>query len=170
MKRELIIMRHAKSDWNSVAESDFDRPLAPRGKYNAPLMAEWLKQQKLHPDYMISSPAKRAKQTIKRVCQVYDYPLKQVHWEPSIYGASLSDLFAVLASVPKKYRLVLLVGHNPGLEHLATYLLDQTQVKQAVVLKTCSVIHLAMPVNWEHLEAKSAKLLTIQHPRDLVLD
>ena len=36
MPRELLLLRHAKSDWESGFLNDFDRPLAKRGRQDAP--------------------------------------------------------------------------------------------------------------------------------------
>lgn len=60
MSKQLLIMRHAKSDW-SVNTSDFKRPLKLRGKSAAQHMGIWLLQNNLLPDYILSSPAERAK-------------------------------------------------------------------------------------------------------------
>ncbi|MES9976090.1 MAG: histidine phosphatase family protein, partial [Candidatus Thiodiazotropha sp.] len=59
MTRELMLLRHGKSDWSQQLE-DFKRPLKDRGKRGAQRMGVWLLQQQLQPDYVISSPAERA--------------------------------------------------------------------------------------------------------------
>ncbi|RZJ80136.1 MAG: histidine phosphatase family protein, partial [Flavobacterium sp.] len=58
--KELIIIRHAKSDWGNSTLKDFDRPLNKRGIANAPEMAERLVKRKIFPDLIVSSPALRA--------------------------------------------------------------------------------------------------------------
>ena len=58
--RELLILRHAKSAWDTDAVSDFDRPLAKRGRKDAPRMGKWLRRRRLVPGYVLSSPARRA--------------------------------------------------------------------------------------------------------------
>ena len=69
MSRELLILRHAKSAWDTPAETDFDRPLNGRGKRDAPRIGAWLMAQALLPDHVIASPARRARQTTRRVCK-----------------------------------------------------------------------------------------------------
>ena len=59
MTHELIILRHAKSDWDSAAESDFERPLSKRGKRDAPRMGEALSRL-MAPMAIVASPARRA--------------------------------------------------------------------------------------------------------------
>jgi phosphohistidine phosphatase len=68
--RRLLIMRHAKSDWGTPGEPDFDRPLAKRGQRDAPRMGEWLRAQGLVPDLVLASPARRAQETASKVCKV----------------------------------------------------------------------------------------------------
>ena len=69
MSRELLVLRHAKSAWDTNAPSDFERPLAKRGRRAAPRVGRWLEEQGLIPDHVVSSPAERAKQTVIAVCQ-----------------------------------------------------------------------------------------------------
>ena len=58
MSRELWLLRHAKAERYDGSE-DYDRRLKKRGKRDANCMGEWLKQQGLQPDFVISSPATR---------------------------------------------------------------------------------------------------------------
>ena len=69
MKNELFVLRHGKSDWDTN-ETDFNRPLKKRGKKNAQQIALWMIQEKLFPDYIISSPAERALATTLRICKI----------------------------------------------------------------------------------------------------
>ncbi len=61
--RRFLIMRHAKSDWGTPGERDFDRPLAKRGQRDAPRMDEWLRAQGLVPELVLASSARRARET-----------------------------------------------------------------------------------------------------------
>ncbi|HNA40311.1 MAG TPA: histidine phosphatase family protein, partial [Chitinophagales bacterium] len=62
--KSLSIIRHAKSDW-STGVDDIARPLNERGKNAVVLIGNYLQQQKIKPDLIISSPAKRAQDTAK---------------------------------------------------------------------------------------------------------
>jgi len=66
MHKELLLLRHGKSDWNTNS-SDFYRTLNNRGQRNAQQMGEWLDEQSLVPDLIICSPATRALTTAKIV-------------------------------------------------------------------------------------------------------
>ena len=58
---ELLIMRHAKSDWGVGLASDRERPLAPRGVKAAKRMGKFLTKANAAPDLILSSPAVRAR-------------------------------------------------------------------------------------------------------------
>ena len=66
IKKTLYIARHAKSSWDDMSLSDFERTLNARGKRDAPFMANILKEKGITPDLILSSPAKRAKKTAKQ--------------------------------------------------------------------------------------------------------
>src|SRR5687768_6122328 len=69
--KTLILVRHAKSSWDTPGLSDFDRPLNERGKKDAPEMAERLKEKGLKPDVFVSSPAKRARRTARFFAEAF---------------------------------------------------------------------------------------------------
>ena len=120
--QKLILMRHAKSDWNTTAGSDFDRPLADRGRRDAPKMGAWLKHEDLVPDLFISSSALRAKQTAQCVAEVMGFLQENILWDERIYGASVDGLLDVINDYTHETGTLLLVGHNPGLDSLLEYL------------------------------------------------
>jgi phosphohistidine phosphatase len=59
--RTLLLLRHAKSAWPDVP--DQDRPLAARGRRDAPVMGHWLRTAGYLPDRVECSTALRASQT-----------------------------------------------------------------------------------------------------------
>ena len=169
MPRHLLIMRHAKSSWDSEAPSDFDRPLAKRGKKDVPRMGSWLREQGLTPDYVLSSPAQRARQTAVKVCHELGIQEDQINWEPGIYEASLPALLEILKDCPPAAQRVLLVGHNPGLELLVAYLCGKATPLPAdgKLLPTAAVAVLTMPADWRPLRPGCAQLAAITSPRML---
>lgn len=168
MSRQLLIMRHAKSDWHSGISKDFDRPLNKRGKEAAPKMARWLSQQELIPDFVISSPAKRAEQTVQRVCQELALKEKNIVWEPRIYEASVATLCQVLSECPATAQQVLLIGHNPGLEDLVVYLCGEIpETEDNNIMPTATIAHLQMPSDWTQLNAGCGRLVSLTRPRSL---
>ncbi|MGQ9660507.1 MAG: SixA phosphatase family protein [Thermochromatium sp.] len=167
MLRELLLLRHAKSDWGSGAASDFERPLAKRGKKDASKVGSWLYREGLIPDHVVSSPAERARQTVTKVCKHLDFKKKRIVWEDDLYEASVSELLGVLGRCPSEAASVLLVGHNPGLEELVLYLVGEEIERPAdgKLLPTATVARLEMPDDWGRLDPGSAHLISITRPR-----
>jgi len=128
--RDLIVFRHAKSAWDTDAASDFERPLNPRGRKDAPRMGAWLAEQELRPDHVVCSPATRARQTAELLLAALDHD-GDVSWDERIYEASRQRLLDVLADCPPDADRVLLIGHNPGLADLVEFLgLDSVPVPE----------------------------------------
>lgn len=168
MSRQLLILRHAKSAWNSEAATDFERPLAKRGQRDAPRMGKWLGEQGLMPDYVISSPALRAKQTTLKVCEAIKIETTRLHWDNRIYEASPGILLEVLASCPESSSVVLLVGHNPGLEMLLRYLCKDIPIPaDGKILPTATLAHVEMPDHWIQLDPGWGRLRSLMRPRSL---
>ena len=169
MTRELLILRHAKSDWASGVASDYERPLNGRGKREAPRVGDWLRGAGLRPTRVISSPARRARQTAAAVCKALGVPRDSITWDPAIYEASRAALLGVLARCPPQAARVLLVGHNPGLEDLLEYLCGEPPplTEDGKLLTTAALARLAMPADWQGPLAGAAALLTLVRPGDL---
>ena len=124
MAKQLIIIRHGKSDWADPGTSDFDRPLNHRGNKNAPEMAERLIRKNLVPELIVSSPARRAITTAGHFSTTWDMPLENIQQEDSIYEANVTALLKVINKLSNDTERVALVGHNPGLTDLINYLAD----------------------------------------------
>ncbi len=86
MGRELLLLRHGKSDW-SVSTDDFHRPLMLHGKRSAERMGSWLMQQDLAPDHVVSSPAERAIATAAKACKAMAIGTRAIHLDERIYEA-----------------------------------------------------------------------------------
>jgi phosphohistidine phosphatase len=122
--RTLILLRHAKSDW-SGDPPDVDRPLAKRGRRQAPEAGQWLAANIAGIDLAVVSSASRARATWELVSATLEHAPPS-RFEPRLYDADAADLLAVLHELSDDdIHTVVLVGHNPGLEHLATLLTDQ---------------------------------------------
>ena len=112
MTRRLIIMRHAKSDWDSGAETDHDRPLNHRGRRDAPRIAERLVALGWVPDYVVSSDARRTQETLERMLpEINDEPAVRLCRE--LYHAGAAELVDELVPLPDDVETVLALGHNP---------------------------------------------------------
>jgi len=162
MTRELLILRHGKSDW-STNHSDFDRPLKDRGKRGAQRIGLWLRQRSLVPDHVLSSPAERAIVTAEKSCKVMGKSAQDIQADRRIYAADADRLLAVLREVPEGADRVMLVGHNPGLEELLIDLVkdDVPIPEDGKLLPTATLARLAIGCDWAGLTPACAKLLSI---------
>ncbi len=169
MSRYLLVLRHAKSDWDTNAPSDFERPLAKRGERDAPRMGQWLKEQKLLPDHIVCSPALRARQTGEKACKAMGIKEKLINFDDRVYAATEGELLRVLADCPKKKKTVMLVGHNPGLEDLVVYLAGKGLEIPAdgKLLPTAAVACLKMPENWKELKEGDGQFISITRPKEI---
>ncbi|MEY9952854.1 histidine phosphatase family protein [Leifsonia sp. EB34] len=120
----LILLRHAKSDWSGTVP-DIDRPLADRGRRQAPLAGRWLAAHADPIGLALVSPARRARETWELVsAQLAAAP--PARFDDRVYAASADALLDVVRDVPDDVGTVILVGHNPGMEELASLLAETT--------------------------------------------
>ena len=132
MKRTLLLMRHAKSDWNDASQTDKARPLNQRGRLSAPKMAKWIVDNDLLPNIVICSSAVRTQQTLELMMQHWNgshlekSPLEalQIIIEDRLYLASHALILSTASNAPdlQARQRILVLGHNPGIEILASHL------------------------------------------------
>ena len=101
--------------------------LNKRGRRSANEVAETVRREGINPDVTLVSSAKRAQETVAPL----DLPLTR---DAALYNASATDLLTRLRSLPKDVQSVLLVGHNPGMEELATQLGDEDGMSTTTLL------------------------------------
>jgi phosphohistidine phosphatase len=102
--KTVILVRHAKSSWDSDALSDFERPLNDRGRKDAPDMAQRLLSRKVGIDAFISSPAKRARKTAQLFVKEYNVPEESILYRSELYH--VQKRLKSLTSSPAEYRNV----------------------------------------------------------------
>jgi phosphohistidine phosphatase len=167
--RRLILLRHAKSEWPDVP--DVDRPLAKRGRRDAPRMGRWLHDHGYLPDAVVCSTARRAQQTWELVAPELGGP-PSVTFEPRAYAASGLTLLYLAQELPGRHRTALLIGHNPGLSELATSLAGPPAgnggpARPGISLPTAGVAVLEFAGDWPGLAPRQARLLDVAVPADL---
>lgn len=159
--RELILIRHAKSDWSNPLLDDFERPLNKRGEKNAPFMAKILKKEIQKPDLIISSPSFRTKLTLEYFLKEFEYK-GEVIFEKSIYEAPFENLLKVIKNVDDKYKTIFLIGHNPGLNDLANFLLGSFEDN----IPTSGVLKIDFDTNsWKNISKDNSKLIFFKYPK-----
>ncbi|MEQ1923240.1 MAG: histidine phosphatase family protein [Pyrinomonadaceae bacterium] len=160
--KTLYLLRHAKSSWDDTTQTDFERPLNPRGLKAAPLMGEFIAKKGLEPSVIVSSPAMRAKTTARLIKDAGSLSAEIV-FEKSIYEASPNALRQVVSEIDHEHASVLLVGHNPGMESFIQYLTGELEPMPTAAL---AVIEL-MVEKWAEINDRSGNLLGIYRPKEL---
>jgi phosphohistidine phosphatase len=120
MNRRLIVMRHAKSSWNSDAPTDHERPLNGRGRRDAPRMARALLEHGWAPQAVISSDSQRTRETWAGMSSILTDVSSTFTYE--LYHAGMGELRKVLMQQPADHRCLLVLGHNPGWEYVVQFL------------------------------------------------
>jgi phosphohistidine phosphatase len=164
--KTLYVVRHAKSSWDDPDLSDFERPLNARGKRDAPRMGKRLKEKDLTPDCVISSPARRAHSTAKRICAVLAFDKNKIKTERKLYHASEETILSIVQGIKSSFDTVLIFGHNPGLTDFVNEILNEESGIFIDNIPTCGVVALTFNVdNWSNVDWKKGKMIFYDYPK-----
>ena len=144
--KKLLLIRHAKSDWGNPSLPDFERPLKRRGVRDTGNMVQKIRFLALQPDYVITSPARRALETASIIADGFDIPDTRVITHPSLYPGTPEAFAKVVESIPEDYRTVCLFGHNPAISEYISLL-----VQEEIDMKTCTMVVCDIPGRWHDL-------------------
>jgi len=140
--KHLYLVRHAKSSWDHPGLSDFDRPLNKRGMRDAPKMGEYLVEQRVLPQVIVYSPARRAHATAISLATAMQVPSAGFVEDDRIYAAAIATLIAVIKEWDDTWECVMMVGHNPGMADMAAVLTG----KVVGHVPTCTVMGFGLDV------------------------
>lgn len=146
--RQLLLLRHAKSDWAASSQSDHERPLSARGRRSAAELATTFARRDLTPELVICSSATRTVETYQALRTAI--PSASVEFAPEVYLASAEELLLRLNGIGSEVRSVLLIGHNPGISELAS-LLDPLPSAESDDLPTAALVNLHVHGCWSSL-------------------
>lgn len=160
--KKLLIIRHAKSDWENPKQADFDRPLNKRGNLNAPAMAQRLISKSIIPQHIVSSDAVRALATATYFAKIFQINSAEIQKEHAIYEATTATLLNVINGLNNQYNFIALFGHNPGLTNLIQHL----HPCDIYNLPTCAMVLLEFPFDsWDLISGDTGKLLMYDYPK-----
>ncbi|MET7983535.1 histidine phosphatase family protein [Streptomyces sp. NPDC005281] len=167
-RRRLVVLRHAKSAWPDRVP-DHERPLATRGRLDAPAVGRALAEADLLPDLALCSTAVRARETWELAARQWGTP-PPIRLDGRLYGADVPELLEAVGEVPEHVRTLLLVGHNPGLEELVLELagdgFDGTLGRVRTKFPTSAVAVLVWHgAAWHELGSGDALLTDVVVPR-----
>jgi phosphohistidine phosphatase len=140
--KKIFLLRHSDAEYSSLTGTDFDRKLTSVGiEKILQYKDDYLKT--LAVDAVFCSTAARAKETL----EVLKISIENCSFHKELYEATVEDLIHFIQSISNQFKSILLVGHNPGLSSLASYLCEDL-----FLLNTCQLIELDLEiVDWKLL-------------------
>jgi phosphohistidine phosphatase len=162
--KQLLIMRHGKSAWDDPGTADFERSLNERGQRDIPEMAKRLNKKKFIPDLIVSSDAKRAKESARLLAKSLAYPELHIQLEHAIYQANLDDLIHIIRQFDDRFNKIIMIGHNPTFTGMSGYLSDSFLDH----LPTSGMVLFDMQVlSWKQTSKKCAKTTWFDFPKSM---
>ncbi|MCS6985434.1 MAG: histidine phosphatase family protein [Leptospiraceae bacterium] len=153
--KTLLVIRHAKSDHSNSHLSDFERPLNERGIEEAKILGKALRKAQLFPEYILSSPAKRALDTAKLILKKKNHNILHL-WE-DLYPGSIDSAFEAIRTIPEHVHMAALIGHNPALETFVAKLISRGDAMVRLTTATAAVVDLQID-RWKEAESDNASL------------
>lgn len=164
--KKIYFIRHAKSSWKEPYLDDFDRPLNKRGKNNAPMMAQRLKQSAIFPDIIVSSPALRAKKTASKIAKVLDYDKERIVFYQELYDGGVENYLHVIRNIDNSNNSVFLVAHNPDIT-------DMSERFGNIIIgnmPTCAIVCVSFDVDdFAKIKERGGKALFFDFPKSLAI-
>jgi phosphohistidine phosphatase len=120
MKR-LLLLRHAQAERAQPGEKDLDRVLTDRGRSDAARLGAYLVRHGLIPDQAVVSTSARTRETWTQVARALGKAPPAL-FDERIYESSPQAILDVVFETEPKSATLLVVGHNPSLQELATML------------------------------------------------
>jgi phosphohistidine phosphatase len=165
----LLLLRHAKSSWDEPALADHERPLAPRGRRAAKLIAEHISRERIEPGVVLCSSAVRAVETLDLLRAALGAGAS-VKVEDELYSASADRLLERVRRLPNDVASAMLIGHNPALERLALTLASSgaelKRLEEKFPTAALATLEFAA-TTWSRLAPGEAVLAAYVVPRDL---
>ena len=171
MPKRLILLRHAKSAWDNSSTADIDRPLSSRGRKAAPLIGAHLGRRGLIPGLVLCSSAKRTVETLDLVSA--GWPSKPIVKKlKSLYLAMPREMLRKVQAVGTEAECVMLVGHNPGIADLASWLTGEGDAAQRANLArkfpTGAIAVIEFNVeDWRDADAETGRLVEFTTPKQI---
>ncbi|MAI55754.1 MAG: hypothetical protein CMP93_00715 [Gammaproteobacteria bacterium] len=151
---QLTLIRHAASKATAVGQRDFDRVVSEEGILEIARTTDWLSQNPLNIDWAWSSPSVRTRTTANSIFKSLDC---EFFYLPALYLASLEELTQAIQTVPKDIEHLAIIGHNPGLSQLASFLMAKEHPQ--FNMNTMELLSYEIKGNFEALRVGCGELL-----------
>ena len=165
MIKKLLLVRHASSDYAGLGANDIDRNLNDRGIQQAHSMAAYIKDKGVCPDLLIVSPALRTRKTALFFVDSFGIGENKIKLVDDVYEAEPETLLEIIRNVNNVIDTLMLVGHNPSIALLSSYLSSEV-VEQ---VPTCGIVDLMFEVDgWASINEGDGDLISLQSPEKLL--
>ena len=162
--RRLTLLRHAKTETQHSGQEDWDRALEPRGQIDAPEMARRLRDRKLKPDRVITSPALRALTTAQIFARELHLAATKLQQDERLYLASPKVIREVVRELGGEVQHLMIVGHNPGLTEFAEKISADREIDN---MPTCAIYTVEFDIaDWSELEWNSGLNAELDYPKN----
>lgn len=162
--KTLYIVRHAKSSWNTIDIPDEQRPLMEKGKKRTKKVIDYLHENHIKVDYIISSHAVRAHETARILAHGLKYPVENIKIDTHIYYADGDSILNQFYDLPDSYNSVMIVGHNPSLTDFVNLFL-KTPIEN---LPTSGIVSFSFETDhWDKVPVANRKTNFILFPKEM---
>ncbi|MBI9068330.1 MAG: histidine phosphatase family protein [Salinivirgaceae bacterium] len=162
--KTLTIFRHAKSSWDNADLSDFERPLLPKGIKRTKKSCQWMKENNIIPDLIVSSPAERAKLTAQIIQEQIGSDIK-IEFETNMYPGNQDQILEILENTDINCNHLLIIGHNPGITDITNCLTGEENIEW---MPTSGFATLFFDTNkWSRIRNKKAQLMHYIEPKGI---
>ena len=162
--RTLVLLRHAKAETPGELP-DFERRLTEKGDADADAAGSWLADERLRPNLVLCSSARRTRQTWQGVSVALkqadpDSLSPEVHYEQRLYDGGRTEVIDLLRAVPESVRTVLIIGHNPTMSDVSILLRPYDEEGEVAALRTAGMAVHRAEGPWSRTEPFSMPLIT----------
>lgn len=163
MLRQLLVLRHGKSDWGAGFEVDFERPLKKRGIRAAKRIGRFLAERDQRPDLALSSSAVRARETARLAAAAGEWtcPLRLTG---ELYETTPDSVLELVRGTDDDVRRLLVVGHEPTSSALVGLLTGAPAPRFPTAALACVAFDAP---SWSALRPGAGELTWLVTPRSL---
>lgn len=162
--KQVILVRHAKSDWGNENLKDIDRFLSERGYNDAYFSAGWFNKNQAAPALIISSTATRALSTALIFARALDFNMDNFKLEKEIYEGSVERIISIIKEQDNANNCIMLFGHNPGFTNICNRLSDDLYFDN---IPTCGMVSYTFDTDdWADFDDKKGKINFYKFPKD----
>lgn len=161
MIKNLVLIRHAKSDWNNSSINDHERTLNIRGKRDIPIMASFLIRKYPQIEYAISSDSIRTIETINSLNK-YGYTLPEIHFTKNLYLAEIPQFEAELSGLSDEMNNVAICAHNPGIPNFVVKLCGP-EINE---IPSLGIVWIELDLDsWSEIFTAKGKIIRFDYPK-----